>query len=189
MNERELTLSDVSCTTRRTALAALAVLVTLAAPVSAATDVQSLVGRMKAGLEPERPSMRKLDFEVGAGAESSHLVVGEARKKVNGAPRILIVVLEPEVLRGMAYLVQEGSGDENVQWVYLPAVRRVRMLVSPEAHTAFLNSDFTYADLGFVRTDTEYTLLGDEQRRGMRAHEIQGIPKDSWYGSRIVTWV
>lgn len=171
-------------------LRALAVLVTVASPALAAPpDASSIVARMRAALQPEKPMVRRLTFAISADQESSQVIVGEARKRVNGAGRILFVGLAPEAIRGTAYLVQEGSEAQNVQWVYIPAVRRVRTTVSPEAYTAFLNSDFTYADLGFVGTDATYTVLGEEDLGGRKTYKIQGIPRQGWYYGRWVTWV
>src|SRR5690348_9040991 len=96
------------------------VLLSLGAPASASPDADAIVARMKTGLEPSRASIRLVDFNVSADGESSRVTVGEARKRVNGAGRILLVVLAPDALAGTAYLVQEGTGDENVQSVYLP---------------------------------------------------------------------
>jgi len=165
------------------------VLLSLGAPAFASPDVDAIVARMKSGLEPSRPSIRMVEFTVSADGESSRLTVGEARKRVNGRGRILLVVLAPDALAGTAYLVQEGTGDENVQSVYLPGVRRVRTIVTREAYTPFLNSDFTYADLGFVGTGAKYTVLGEEERAGTPVYVVQGVPKDTWYYARTVTSV
>jgi outer membrane lipoprotein-sorting protein len=171
-----------------TIVAAFALLL-LRAPAFASPDVEAIVARMKTALEPSRASIRTVDFAVSADGESSRLTVGEARKRVNGTARILLVVLAPESLAGTAYLVQEGTGDQNIQSVYLPGVRRVRTIVAREAYTPFLNSDFTYADLGFVGTGTTYAVLGEEERQGTSVYVVQGVPKDPWYYARTVTWV
>src|SRR2546427_12125610 len=86
--------------------------------------------------------------------------------------RTLNVVLAPESLRGAAFLVQDDGAASDVQWLYIPAIGRVRRLVSPEAYSAFLNSDFTYADLGFVDTGARYRLLGTKTYDGTRTLEI-----------------
>src|SRR2546427_4626182 len=46
--------------------------------------------------------------------------------------RTLNVVLAPEGLRGTAFLVQDDGAASDVQWLYIPAIGRVRQLVSPE---------------------------------------------------------
>ena len=160
------------------------------AAAGAPPDVGTIVGRMKTALEPARPSARRMTFQVsGATGVGPHLVLGQARKKVGGAERILNVVLAPESMRGLAYLVQQSSGADNVQWMYLPAIGRVRKIVSPEAYVAFLNSEFTYSDLGFVDTAARYSLLGEEQHGGTSTYKIESIPKEHWYYARTVIWI
>ena len=163
----------------------------LAAPARAVSlDARSLIEGTKRALEPARPSIRKLTLRVsGDSGESSQMIVGQARGTVGTHRRILNLVLAPESLRGIAYLVQEGGAANDVQWLYLPAIGRVRKVVSPEAYAAFLNSDFTYADLGFVGTGARYRLLGTQTHDGTRAFKIDGVPRESWYYGRTVTWV
>lgn len=160
------------------------------AAAAAPPDAGTIVARMKVAMEPAWASVRRMTFQVsGATGVGPHLVLGQARKKVGGAERILNVVLAPDGLRGLVYLVQESSGANDVQWMYLPAIGRVRKVVSPEAYVAFLNSDFTYADLGFVDTAASYTLLGEEQHDGTAAYKVESIPAQQWYYARIVTWI
>jgi hypothetical protein len=158
----------------------------LAAPV----DGTAVVGQMRAALEPERSAVRQITFKVsGPDGTVTPVTVGEARGRVGDTRRILAVVLAPASLRGMSYLLQQGSGDVNVQWVFLPAVGRVRKMTSPEAHTAFLNSDFTYADLGFIGTGSKFTLIGDAELDGVKCQLVQAVPKETWAYSRTVTCI
>lgn len=174
----------------RSILAAFLVLSALVAPASAEPpDVQSLVKRMKDALEPASGGARRLSFTVSSDQGSSQITVGEARKKMNGVPRILLVAMAPEGVRGAAYLVQGDGPGQDTQWFYLPYLRRVRKVVSPEAYSAFLNTDFTYADLGFVSTGAAYTLVGEGTQAGIKTYQIQAVPKETWYYSRWVTTI
>jgi outer membrane lipoprotein-sorting protein len=175
----------------RATFAALVVVSTLVVPAAAAPpDVRALVQRMKAALEPARPGVRRLTLTVDQDGETSQLTVGEARKQMSGgAWRILLSALAPSGIQGTSYLVQEGGPARDTQWLYLPYVRRVRTVASTEAYSAFLNSDFTYADLGFVGTGATYTLLGEGAARGAKTYRIQAVPKETWYYSRWVTTI
>src|SRR5205814_4580541 len=120
---------------------------------------------------------------------STQWIAGQARKKTPDGSRALTVMLGPEAVRGLAILVQERGKEPDRQWVYVPAIRRVRELVPVESYQSFLNTDFTYADLGFVPRDGSYKLLGAETRDGTRTTKVETVPRDRWYYSRIVTWV
>ncbi len=175
----------------RVIVAASLILASLTASArAAAPDIGALVGEMRSALEPARPNIRKLTLRMrGESGETSQVTVGQVRGTVASNSRILNVVLAPGSLRGIGYLVQEGRPASDVQWLYLPAIGRVRKLVSPEAYTAFLNSDFTYADLGFVSAGARYRLIGTETHDGRRAFRIEGVPKETWYYGRTVTWL
>jgi hypothetical protein len=166
-------------------LAAIAVAPALAAP----PDTATIVSKMRGALEPDRASVRKLTMTVtGPGGDASQITLGAARKRVGAAPRVVMVVLAPEGLRGTSLLVEEAS-DQNVLWLYVPAIGRVRKLVSPEAYTTFLNSDFTFADLGFVGMGAKYELAGEEKRQGADTYKLEAVPRETWYYARFLTWV
>lgn len=154
-------------------------------------DVMSIVNRMKAAFEPVRPSVRKLVITVSGdtGQDQARWVAAVARKELPDGKRSLFLVLEPESLRGNALLIWERQGQEDMMWIYGPAVRRVRAIVPVEKYERFLRTDFTYADLGFVSLQGAYRFLGEEQHAGVRAYKIEEVPKDQWYYSRIITWV
>jgi hypothetical protein len=163
----------------------------LAAPALAAgPDARTITDRMRVALEPRHASTRKLALtvssELGGSTES---IAGEARKAFPGGSRVLTVVLAPAGVRGVAILAEEHGHDPVRRWLYAPAVRRVRELVTSDVHQSFLNSDFTYADLGFTREGRSDRLAGTEKRDTGTVYRIETTPRDAWYYSRIVTWV
>jgi hypothetical protein len=121
--------------------------------------------------------------------QTAQWMAGQAREKRGDGSRMLTVILAPEDARGLAILVQDGGREGSKQWVYVPAVRRVREISRVEAHQAFMNTDFTYADMGFVNPEERYEVLGTETRDGVQTYKVQAVPREQWYYSRIVTWV
>jgi len=172
------------------AASALVVLLATATAAADAPDATTIVSRMKQALEPSQSSVRRMTLTVAQGGSSSKVMLGQARGKIAGVNRIVTVVLAPPELQGTTSLVQEApASDNNVQWAYIPAIGRVRTLVSPEAFAAFLNSDFTYADLGFTPLRATYTLRGEETKEGVRVYRIEATLPQQTYYSRIVTRV
>jgi outer membrane lipoprotein-sorting protein len=166
------------------------VLLTATTAAAGPPDVKTIVGRMKQALEPPRSSVRRMTLTVTQGSATSDVQVGQVRGQAAEGNRILNVVLAPADLRGTAYLVQEAPASAaNKQWAYVPAIGRVRVLVSPEAFSAFLNSDFTFADLGFTPLKSRYKLLGEQAASGGHVYRIEETPAQQWYYSRIVTTV
>jgi hypothetical protein len=171
----------------RSIIAAALLLSTLLTPVSAAPpDAQTLVKRMQAALEPARPGARRFNFTLSQDQVTTQVTVGEARKQIGGVWRSVLTVIAPASASGTAFLIQQGGAGQDTEWFYLPYVRRVRKLVSPEAYSAFFNSDFTYADLGFVDTGAMYTVLGEGTHDGTKTYRLQGVPTATWYYGRWV---
>lgn len=165
-------------------------LLTTVATASAADppNANDLVARMKAALEPPKSSVRRLDLTIsGDHGNASRWVVGQARKIVDGQPRLLTVVLAPPGHRGIASLIMDGTPPSTA--LYVPAVRRVRTLIPQDGYDAFLGSDFTFFDLGFVRRNDAYTVAGAEERNGRDAWKVEQIPASRSFYSKIVMWI
>jgi hypothetical protein len=173
------------------AVAVLPAVLLAGVPALAATpDAATVAKRMKAALEPSRPSVRRLDISISAeGGDTTRYTAGQARKIRPDGSWILTVLLAPDGTRGIATMMQERPHEEDVLWLYLPAVRRVRKIVPAGRYEAFVHSDFTYADLGFVDARATYRLLPPAKRDGATLYILQETPRDRWQYARIVDHV
>jgi hypothetical protein len=151
-------------------------------------DVKSLVSKMKAALEPPKSSLRQIKLSIsGEDGGTTQWSLAQARKTIDGQGRMLNVVLAPADDRGIASLVLDGKPP--VTALYVPAVRRVRTLVPLGGYEPVLGSDFTYADLGFVRLNDKYAYVGAEKKNGRDAWKVEQVIDNPWYYSKIVSWV
>jgi len=77
------------------------------------------------------------------------------------------------------------------QWIYLPALKRVKRISSDSKGDYFMGSDFTYDDLGDRHpTDDTHRILREEVIDGKITYVVESIPKDEDYMySRTITWV
>jgi len=162
-----------------------------AEPTAAPLNAREIMTRMKAALEPPRPSLRTVEFIVHSEDGHENRWLGrEARKHGPNGDRVLLVMVEPPDLRGTALLIRERPDAPDEQWMWTPAVRRVRMLYPINAFHPFLFTDFTYADLGFVDLRARSLKLeGTEQRDGRSIYRVVEVPQSRWYYSRIVDWI
>jgi len=171
-------------------LRALAFALVASAAGAAGPDAKALVAKMKDAFEPAKSSARTVTLTVTNEGTSTQVVLGQARTTSGGGKQVLTVVLAPAELRGMAYLIQEQpQGPNDKIWNYIPAIGRVRTLVSPEAYSAFLNSDYTYSDLGFISLRAKFSPVKQETVDGAKANVIEQVPPSSWYYARIVSIV
>jgi hypothetical protein len=169
-------------------------LMVVAAPLAAEPPppVNVIVAKMKEAFEPTRPSVRTMSIRVGDMGENEGFTVTEARKQLPDGKYMAIVLQAPADLRGTALLVPEFKDPKKPRtvWSYIPVLRRVRKLLPVDAYNHFLGTDFTYADLGFMRRDVTYRLLGVEQHAGVQAYKLdERFPQNSYYYSHIIVWV
>ncbi len=107
----------------------------------------------------------------------------------------VIVFSSPRDIAGTATLTQakiEPSDDD--QWLYLPAVKRVKRISSSNRTGKFVGSEFSFEDLGSQEVeDNTYRWLRDEPcptAPGLTCHVIEGYPKNARSGySKRTTWV
>jgi hypothetical protein len=150
-----------------------------------------LLQQMKAWLEPARSSTRRLAVTVrSAPGNVVEWQAGQARGQLDGASYVLTVLLEPADLRGTALLIRAEPGKPDSEWLYLPYLRRVRRVLPVNEFESFLNTEFTYADMGFVDLQNrKLKLLGEQPLDGTAAYQVQETPADARTFSRIVDWI
>src|SRR2546423_9149621 len=69
----------------------------------------------------------------------------------------------PADVRGTKTLLIEHSGKDDDIWIYLPALKKVRRLVSSNKKDSFVGTDFTYEDvIGQKVEDWNHSLVKEE---------------------------
>ncbi|NOY51895.1 MAG: outer membrane lipoprotein-sorting protein [Chlorobi bacterium] len=83
----------------------------------------------------------------------------------------------------------ENRSDD--QWIYLPALKKIKRISSDSKSDYFMGSDFTYDDLGDRKLDDDtHNLIGEESIDGVDYYVVESIPKDEDYMySKTKTWI
>ncbi|WP_211829790.1 outer membrane lipoprotein-sorting protein [Kistimonas asteriae] len=106
----------------------------------------------------------------------------------------LMVFLSPKDQKGTA-LLTHASKDDDEQWLYLPAVKRVKRIVSRNKSGPFVGSEFSYEDLNPQNVDDyTYKYLREEpcsdDPAALACHVMEQFPLDKHSGySRLVVWL
>ncbi len=84
---------------------------------------------------------------------------------------------------------KEGKSDD--QWIYLPALKRVKRISSDSKSDYFMGSDFTYDDLGDRQPAADnHKFLKMEKIGNDECFVIESKPKEEDYMySKTITWV
>jgi len=112
----------------------------------------------------------------------------------NGLTKTIMVFLEPASVKNTRFLTIENESRGDDQWIYLPALRKVKRIASSEQSGSFMGSDFSYSDMSFANSvldDSTYAILREEIVNGLDCYVVESIPArdtDSQYGKEI-TWV
>ncbi|MBI3185546.1 MAG: outer membrane lipoprotein-sorting protein [Myxococcales bacterium] len=126
---------------------------------------------------------------VAKDGKAKEQVVSSSSRKIGGRAHSLSRFLQPAGVAGVAVLTVEGSGGEGDEIsLYLPKLRRVRKVAKNERGKAFMDTDFSYADLAGTGTkDSELERLADQKLDGRDAYVISGPGgADSPYGKVTV---
>lgn len=82
-------------------------------------------------------------------------------------------------------------GQDDDQWIYLPALKKVKRISSDSKGDYFMGSDFTYDDLGDRHPSSDtHTVIGREDVSGESCFVVQSIPNEEEYiYGRTVSWI
>lgn len=86
--------------------------------------------------------------------------------------------LSPAEVKGTGVLVFDYESKADDVWVYLPALRKTRRIVSSQRSKAFMGSEFSYADLNVpVLDEFTYKIVKEEKFGGEACWVIDATPK------------
>ena len=97
----------------------------------------------------------------------------------------------PPDVRGTRMLTWSHKRDDDDQWLFLPAIKRVKRISSRNKSGSFMGSEFSYEDLGSQEPEKfKHKWLADEGYEGRECWKIERIPHDKRSGySRQVLWI
>ena len=125
------------------------------------------------------------------GEESTREVRIKVIEVENDGDRTIFVFDRPRDVKGTAFLVHAHKEEADDQWLYLPALKRVKRISSSNQSGSFMGSEFSYEDMGASEIEKyTYRHLGDEPCGDLICDVIERFPtqEDSGY-SRQVLWI
>lgn len=102
-----------------------------------------------------------------------------SKRKMEGElEQQLLRFTAPADIDGTGFLTIEKPGWETEQFLYLPALKRTRRIVSSQKGHRFVNSDLTYEDMERHPVDDyEYRLVGSETIKNIDCYILESRPK------------
>jgi len=124
------------------------------------------------------------------GDESSREVRVRTLEIEDDGDKSMSIFDAPADVKGTAFLTFSHINKPDDQWLYLPALKRVKRIASKNKSGPFMGSEFAYEDISSDEVDKyTYKYLRDETWEGMDVHVVERDPVDKNSGyTRQVVW-
>jgi len=160
--------------------------------------------------DPKQIMQQSHDAMTMAGSEAiSTLIINDGKgnqrvrkfssaQKNDASARVTKMVmrfLEPADVKGTGILTFDNEDKDDDMWLYMPAIRKVRRIVSSEKTKSFMGSEFTNSDITKPSImEYSYKMLGSEGVGDVACWKIESVPVtkeiSNEYGySKKVSWI
>ena len=125
------------------------------------------------------------------GREIDRLMVNKSLEVTGDGDKSLTVFNTPKDVKGTAFLSFSHIEDADDQWIYLPALKRVKRIASRNKSGPFLGSEFAFEDLSSFEVEKNtYNYLANETINDIETFKVEMRPLDKYSGyTRFVAWV
>lgn len=121
----------------------------------------------------------------------------EVWSKKHGNPaddldKIIMVFHEPSSVKNTRFLQVQNNESDDDQWIYLPALGRVRRISSSQGEDSFMGTDFSYDDLKSREIDDfTYEILKEEKLAKYETYVVEAVPKKpaAEQYKKTISWV
>jgi len=125
------------------------------------------------------------------GDESKRQMSNKTLEVENDGDKSLVIFNEPRDVKGTAFLSFTYKSGPDDQWLYLPALKRVKRIASDNKSGPFMGSEFAYEDISSQEVEKyTYKYIKDEKINGVDCFVIERYPVDEKSGyTRQVVWI
>jgi len=125
------------------------------------------------------------------GLESTRVIRISTLEITGDGDKSLSIFDNPLDVKGTAFLSHTHAVKPDDQWLFLPALKRVKRISSANKSGPFMGSEFAYEDISSQEVDKySYKWLRDEALNGRDCFVVERYPLDKNSGyTRQVVWV
>ena len=146
--------------------------------------------RRDSGFHDSRASLQMV-LRNKQGRESTRQIRVRTLEQQDDGDKSLTIFDEPADVKGTNFLSFTHKSGPDDQWLYLPALKRVKRISSRNKSGPFMGSEFAYEDLSSQEVEKfTYQYLRDESYEGMDCFVIERDPVDKHSGyTRELVWI
>ena len=136
-------------------------------------------------------SEMKMILRTPNGKENTRMIKIKSLEVQTDGDKSLMVFDEPKDVAGTAFLSFSHIDTPDDQWIFLPALKRVKRIASKKKSGSFMGSEFSYEDMSSFEIDKyDFKYLRDEDCDLGKCFVVESIPKDKYSGyTRLVSWI
>ncbi len=113
------------------------------------------------------------------GQESRRQLRIKVLEVTDDGDKSMFVFDEPRDVQGTAMLIHAHKEDTDEQWLYLPALKRVKRISSSNRSGSFMGSEFAYEDMSAPEVEKfTYRYLRDESCGDLTCTVSERVPAD-----------
>ena len=159
-------------------------------PQEIGLDISQKVKQHDSGWVDSRADMLMV-LRNQQGEQSIREVKIKTLEQENDGDKSLTNFHKPKDVKGTAFLSYSHPVKADDQWLYLPALKRVKRISSSNKSGPFMGSEFAFEDLSSFEVEKyKYTYLGDETINDLDSFKVEQDPIDTSSGyTRRVVWV
>lgn len=124
------------------------------------------------------------------GQESTREMRNKLLELEGDGDKLLVTFDKPRDVKGTAFLTFTHQAGPDDQWLFLPALKRVKRISSNNKSGPFMGSEFSYEDLASQEVAKyTYRYLRDDTIDGRPAFVVERIPVDETSGyTKQIVW-
>ena len=118
--------------------------------------------------------------------------IKQFNKDLGDVEKKIMFFMTPADVKNTSFMNWSYDSDKaDDQWIYLPALKKVKRISSDSKSDYFMGSDFTYDDLGDRKLDADvHKLLREETVDGKACYVVESVSKDEDYiYTKTITWI
>ncbi len=126
------------------------------------------------------------------GKESRRAIRTRTLEVPGDGDKSLSIFDTPRDVKGTAFLTFSHKTGDDEQWLYLPALKRVKRINSRNKSGSFMGSEFAYEDIASQEVEKyTYKHIGEEEYRGQLCFVGESYPVDKKYSgyTKRITWL
>lgn len=120
-----------------------------------------------------------MTLENSRGQTRARTIEGWDREMTEDEEQRFSRFLEPADVKDTTLLTYDYEHKDDDIWLFLPALKKVKRILSSNKSDYFMGSDFTYEDMeNLDLVNWTYTLAGTETVDGVECHVLDAVPSN-----------